>query len=111
MNKTNNLMPIIFLIISWLLVLISFYFEAILGSYLFSRSGSLMVLFAVMAEYNLLRTREKYHRDQIRKYSNGNRVNLEEIHPSKTHQYLEKAAHINVVLGTILWGYGDLLFK
>lgn len=111
MHKTNNLKPIIFLIISWLLVLISFYFEAILGGFLFSRSGSLMVLFAVMAEYNLLRTREKYHRDQFRKYSRGNQVNLDEIHPSKSHKYLEKAAHINVVLGTILWGYGDLLFQ
>ncbi len=111
MHKTKNLKPIIFFVISWLIVLISFYFESVLGGFLFSRSGSLMVLFAVMAEYNLLSTREKYHIYQFREYSRGNQVNLEEIHPSKSHQYLEKAAHINVVLGTILWGYGDLLFQ
>lgn len=111
MNKTNRRKPIIFLIISWLLVLFSFYLEAIWRSSLFSRSGSLMVLFAFIAEYYLLRVRDKYHSNQLKTYSRGNQVNFKEIHPSKSHQYLEKVSHITVIIGTIIWGYGDLLFQ
>ncbi len=111
MNNKNIHTPMIFLIISWLVVLISLYLEAILKESLFSRSGSLMVLFAVMAEYSLLRARDEYHSDQLKTYSRGGGVNFKEIHPSKSHQYLEKTAHFTVVLGTIIWGYGDLLIS
>jgi energy-coupling factor transporter transmembrane protein EcfT len=110
-NKKNNRKPIVFLIIAWLIVLISFYLEAIWGSLLFSRSGSLMVLFAFIAEYYLLRTRDKYHGNQLKTFSRGNQVNFEEVHPSKSHQYLEKVSHITVIIGTVIWGYGDLLFQ
>ena len=110
MNKTNTHKPVIFLIISWSLVIISLYLEALLGVALFSRSGSLMVLFAVIAKYNLLGERDKYHSEQLQKYSRGEQVNFIEIHPKKGHQYLETAAHITVIIGTIIWGYGDLLF-
>ena len=110
MNKINR-KPIIFLIIAWLLVLFSLYLEIIWRGSLFSRSGSLMVLFAFIAEYYLLRTRDRYHSNQLKAYSSGNQVNFEEVHPSKNHQYLEKASHITVIIGTIIWGYGDLLFQ
>ena len=70
-----------------------------------------MVLFAVMAEYNLLRMRDEYHSNQLKIYSGGDLVNFEKIHPSKGHQYQETGAHITVVFGTIIWGYGDLLFS
>tara|TARA_R110002050_G_scaffold85091_3_gene181605 strand:+ start:5285 stop:5644 length:360 start_codon:yes stop_codon:yes gene_type:complete len=111
MNKAKNLKPFLFLISAWLIVFVSFYFETIVGSSLFSRSGSLMVLFAVIANHSLLKGRDEYHHNQLQAYSRGTRVNLEEIHPSKKHQYLETFAHINIVLGTVIWGYGDLLFQ
>jgi hypothetical protein len=95
-------MPVIFLIISWLLVFISLYLESIWGSSLFSRSGSSMVLFALMAEYYLLRARDEFHSNQLKTYSRGNRVNFNEVHPSKTHQYLERVAHITVFIGTVI---------
>ncbi|HED08569.1 MAG TPA: hypothetical protein ENI57_10675 [Ignavibacteria bacterium] len=110
MNKTSTHKPKMFLLISWLLVLISLYLETIWGGSLFSRSGSLMVLFAVIAEYNLLSGRDKYHSEKLKKYSRGEQVNFMEIHPKKGHQYLETTAHITVIIGTIIWGYGDLLF-
>ncbi len=110
MNKVKNLKPILFLIGSWLIVFISFYFETIAGSSLFSRSGSLMVLFAVIANNMLIKGRDKYHHNQLKAYTGGEKFNFEEIHPSKNHHYLETFAHINIVLGTLIWGYGDLLF-
>lgn len=108
MNKINNLKPILFLISSWLIVFISFYFETIAGRSLFSRSGSLMVLFAVIANHNLSKGRDEYHHSQLKAYSRGEKINFKEIHPSKQHQYLETFTHINIVLGTFIWGYGDL---
>ena len=110
MNKINR-KPIIFLIIAWLLVLLSLYLEIIWRGTLFSRSGSLMVLFAFIAEYYLLRTRDRYHSNQLKAYSRGDQVNFEEVHPSKSHQYLEKVSHITIIIGTVMWGYGDLLFQ
>ncbi|MFA5419799.1 MAG: hypothetical protein WC341_15205 [Bacteroidales bacterium] len=107
--KENNFKPILFLILSWLIVIISIYLEAIWGRSLFARSGSLMVLFAVIASFSLLKGRDEYHHSKLKAYSGGKKIDFEEIHPSKKHRYLETFAHINIVLGTFIWGYGDLL--
>lgn len=109
MIKENNLKPILFLITAWLIVFVSFYFETLVGRSLFSRSGSLMVLFAVIANHNLLKGRDKYHHKQLEAYSGGEKINFKEIHPSKKHQILETFSHTNIILGTFIWGYGDLL--
>lgn len=50
MTKPENYLPVVFLITAWILVLISLYLEIQSDEELFSRSGSLMVLFALMAE-------------------------------------------------------------
>lgn len=110
MNQKTSYLPVVFLTTSWICVLISLYLEAIWGQALFSRSGSLMVLFAIMAEYNLLKVRNGYHRDQLKTYAAKKQVNFDHIHPSINHQYQETAAHITVVVGTIIWGYGDIFF-
>ena len=70
-----------------------------------------MVLFALMAEYYLLRTRDEFHSNQLKTYSRGNRVNFKEVHPSRIHKYLERTSHITVIIGTVIWGYGDLIFS
>ena len=111
MNNNYNRKPMIFLTLSWLVVLTSLYLETVFNEALFSRSGSLMVLFAVIADYDMLRTRDDYHSEQLNKHLQGVRVDFKDIHPSKSHQHLETAAHITIILGTIIWGYGDLLFQ
>ncbi len=108
MDQYNIKVPIIFLAIAWLFSMISLFLENLYGHNLFSRSGSLMVLFAVIAEYNLLATRDKYQNMKLQLLSNGKKINLK-IHPKIIHQHLETIAHITVVIGTIVWGYGDFL--
>ncbi|GJQ64435.1 MAG: hypothetical protein K8F36_08155 [Melioribacteraceae bacterium] len=110
MNKVNR-KPVIFLLIAWLILLFSLYLDIIWGSSFFYRAGSSMVLFAFIAEYYLLRTRDKYHSNQLKTFYKGNQVKFEEVHPSKGHQYLEKVSHFTVIIGTVIWGYGDLLFS
>jgi hypothetical protein len=71
MNNINNFKPILFLITAWLIVLISFYFETIASSSLFSRSGSLLVLFAVIVKNMLIKGRNEYHHSKLKAYTVG----------------------------------------
>ncbi len=82
-----------------------------MGSSLFSRSGSMMVLITVVAKQLLLNGRNKYHHKQLKRLANDNEVNLDRIHPTKQHRYLEIFANFNILLGTLIWSYGDSLFK
>jgi len=76
--------------------------------YWFQRSGSLMVLFAVLLELNSL----KYHEVKGSKntFVNGKRVAISEELP-----VFKKAMRITgfllAIAGTFIWGYGDLPFK
>ncbi len=69
----------------------------------------MMVLFSMIAEYNLLAVRDNYHNKKLQLFSQGEKINFEKIHPMKSHKYLETIAHVTVITGTIIWGYGDLL--
>jgi len=67
-----------------------------------------MVLITVVAKQMLLKGRNKYHHRQLKTLAQGEEANLDKIHPTKTHWYLEIFANTNIVLGTVIWGYGDL---
>lgn len=102
------------LITAWGIAGFSIYIDKTTGSDWFGRSGSLIVLFAVMSEYLLLKAKNEHIYNLIVK----GRWNAENslrptgvLAPDKTHLIKEKAAHVSVVLGTLIWGYGDLLLK
>jgi hypothetical protein len=80
-----------------------------MGDSMFSRSGSMMVLITVVSKQMLLKGRNEYHH-QLRKLAAGKKANLEKIHPNKSHGYLETFANLNILIGTLIWGYGDLFF-
>jgi len=111
MNKTNNLKPTLVLISAWLVVLVSCYLQIRMGNSMFSRSGSMMVLITVVAKQMLLKGRNEYHHQQLRKLAAGKKANLEKIHPTKSHGYLETVANLNILIGTLIWGYGDLFYQ
>ena len=74
----------------------------------FQRSGSLMVLFAVLLQLNLLKYSEVEE-------SSGVFIEGKPAMKSRPLPPLKKAmqllAFILAALGTFIWGYGDLLFK
>jgi hypothetical protein len=43
--------------------------------------------------------------------ASGKKANLEKIHPTKRHGYLETVANLNILIGTLIWGYGDLFYQ
>jgi hypothetical protein len=109
MNQRSIKVPIVLITMAWLFTMCSLYLEYLYGQNLFSRSGAMMVLFSMIAEYNLLAVRDNYHNEKLQLLSKGEKINFKKIHPKKSHQYLETIAHITVITGTIIWGYGDLL--
>ena len=74
----------------------------------FARSGSIMVLFSVIIEYRLL----KAHNDMV------NRKVQASVHTRRAlkitvleeHKKISFITHIFLVVGTLIWGYGDLIF-
>ena len=76
---------------------------------LFARSGSMLVLVAIIISYQLMSSRNAYHNAQLVQYKDGIQVDFSKQHPSTFHHQLEKYAQITAVIGTVIWGYGDLL--
>ncbi|MBD3611641.1 MAG: hypothetical protein HUJ13_04405 [Hydrogenovibrio crunogenus] len=74
----------------------------------FSRFGSLVVLLAVMSEYTLL------HGELARLYTKLDQISAEDdipdLSPSRWHRKKFQMTHLTVILGTFIWGFGDLVF-
>ncbi len=94
---------------AWVFSLLSLAFDLRSTSGLFSRSGSMLVLVAIIISYQLMTSRNAYHNQQLDKYKAGSEVNFSRQHPSTYHQKLEINAQFTAVIGTIIWGYGDLV--
>ncbi|MDX1795570.1 MAG: hypothetical protein R3219_02490 [Hydrogenovibrio sp.] len=73
----------------------------------FARFGSVMVLFAVMSEYTLI------HFEFTQLYKNLDAIksheNIPDLSPSKWHRKKVWFSHLTVIIGTGIWGFGDLL--
>ena len=81
---------------------------------LFARSGAVLVLFGVICEFNLNKISiAKSPNDGISiiddKGESLNAMFAKNI-PSK-HTRLTITSHLIVVIGTLIWGYGDLIIK
>jgi len=75
------------------------------GVQMLSRSGSLMVLFAAIAEFKMLHRANKKH------LLNAERVRAGQapLEFSNAATIVGSLALISALVGTVLWGYGDLL--
>lgn len=74
----------------------------------FARSGAIMVLGAAVAEYNLALLQQEANSDAITIAGLGVPASS---NPSKVASRISYAAHVFLVLGTAIWGYGDLLLS
>ena len=91
------------LVTAWLISAFSLYYGSINGSHWFARSGSLIVLFSVMAEYQLITEKQNYMYAFITK---GQIQTEQSLRPNSIK---DRITHASVIFGTLIWGYGDLL--
>ena len=76
----------------------------------FARSGSVIVLLAVIVEY---RISSHIYEDIQRAQLIQSKVNMSvpmKGKPTNKRKKISIAAHITLILGTLIWGYGDLLW-
>ncbi|WP_373020200.1 hypothetical protein [Thiomicrorhabdus sp.] len=95
------------LVLAWLMGLIGFVFGLVFDPIWFARFGSVVVLFAVMSEYALLHGELNILYQRLEKVQAED--DMPDLTPSKWHRKKVWLSHLTVVLGTLIWGFGDLL--
>lgn len=76
----------------------------------FARSGSIVVLLAIIVEF---RVSAHVYDDIQRAQFLQQKIDLSiplKAKPSKQKKRISCAAHSMVIIGTIIWGYGDLIW-
>lgn len=103
MQKKSGLL----LLLAWGSGLVGLLLGLALEPLWFARLGSLMVLFSLMSEYLLL------HNELNRLYASLEKVDdagdIPDLSPSKWHHKKVWLSHLTIILGTLIWGFGDLL--
>ena len=74
----------------------------------FQRSGSLCVLFFVLLEIHEVHLKKPKPSSDL--FSNNLPQLLHQTVP-RVHEWFHRAAWIGIVVGTLIWGYGDLVFR
>lgn len=109
----NPRFPIQCLVASWVFGL----FGLLLGVYvepeLFSRFGSVVVLLAVMSEYALLKAEldRLYDRLSGLGAAEADNTGIPDLAPSTWHQKQALVSHVTIIIGTLIWGFGDLWLR
>jgi hypothetical protein len=96
----------VFLLLAWLMAVLGFALGLLWEPLWWARFGALVVLFGVMSEYALLHG----EMDQLYRRLDAVRWNedLPDMSPSKWQRKKVWIAHLTVVVGTVIWGFGDL---
>jgi len=89
----------------------SYYLSEVTGEDWFSRSGAVMCLVSAAAVFRLGRVQQTEIARILHDRNETDREKLEDVlgSPSRLHQLLSIAAYIIGLVGTVIWGYGDLV--
>ncbi len=77
----------------------------------FSRGASIVVLFGAAAEYGLLEVQNQKINERIRGLGGLSGPVLQDLNIPSPFAALRIGAHICVVIGTFIWGFGDLMLQ
>ena len=95
-------------VIAWIICILFYCIATLYGSHWFSRSGSLMVLLGAMSEYLLLQNQTTHMSTILRGTGTFGGSPITSVDPPEYHKNISKYVHITVILGTFIWGFGDL---
>lgn len=76
---------------------------------LFGRFGSLIVLFAIIGEFSLLKGELFRLYERLGNSADGF-VHTKDYSPSRWHNKKSILLHLTIIAGTVIWGFGDLAF-
>mgnify|MGYP001114708216 CR=1 FL=1 len=103
MQKKSGLL----LLLAWAAGLVGLLLGVVLDPLWFARFGSLVVLFSVMSEYSLLHGELHILYQRLEKVMAED--DMPDLTPSKWHLKKVWISHVTIVVGTVIWGFGDLL--
>lgn len=95
------------LIFSWMVGLIGLLLGLFVEPIWFARFGSLIVLLGAMSEYTLLHNELDVLYRRLDNLDVGD--DIPDLSPSKWYKKKVLWSHFTVILGTLIWGFGDLL--
>ena len=107
----SNQEVVCFLVLAWLFSIVGFCLEVSMGFKFFARSGSLMVLFAIVSEYKLLKQEQEriYNLLKGRGAAQAGEKGIPDLAPVPKYKNQVRVAHVTVIIGTFIWGFGDYL--
>ena len=109
-NARTYLLVGIGLSISWIVALASFLASEVTDVDWFSRSGAVMCLLAAVANFALVKIHQRDLAQIFRDPERSKREKAEQIlQPPAVYSNLAKISYLTGIIGTAVWGYGDLL--
>ncbi|MBN2865428.1 MAG: hypothetical protein JXK16_05415 [Thiotrichales bacterium] len=103
MQKKTGLL----LLLAWAAGLLGLVLGLVFDPTWFARFGSLVVLFSVMSEYSLLHGELHILYQRLEKVMAED--DMPDLTPSKWHLKKVWISHVTIVIGTLIWGFGDLM--
>ena len=95
---------------SWIFTAISFLVSREGAVDWFSRSGAVLCLMAAVANFALVRIHQRDLAETFKDKESSRRDKAERIlRPPNTYTGLSRLSYVTGVIGTAIWGYGDLL--
>jgi hypothetical protein len=95
---------------SWLWAIFSFFTSTSAGTW-FARSGSVMCLIGAAATFKLINDYNHALETAVEHgVTQSRRVELV-FDPPKLYQSIQYFAYLTGIVGTLIWGYGDLLVR
>ena len=108
LSLTNPRLPGLCLLMSWLLGAIGFLLGLAIEPMWFARFGSLVVLFALIGEFSMMRGELTRLYDRLSDSDDG-LVHSSDFTPSRWHNKKILLLHLTAIIGTFIWGFGDLV--
>jgi len=97
-------LPLIYILLGCVSLILGLILGLVFEPMWFARMGAVVVLFGAMSEYSLLKMEMAALYQQLE-----GETTSKKLAPSFWHQNKANVSHILVVIGTLVWGFGDLL--
>ena len=109
LTLANPRLPGLCLLLAWFMGGLGFLLGLAVSPLWFARFGSLVVLFALIGEFSMMRGELSRLYDRLSDSDDG-LVHSTDFTPSRWHNKKSLLLHVTAVVGTVVWGFGDLLF-